>query len=92
MATPKRLEVSLSSYGYHMEVDTRKSDCNRERTPHWHLCGKYGRLGSISIYGSWIESPSADRSIVKEAEDLTRRYASEISAVYEYNRENGSDY
>ena len=92
MPNPERLEVPLSSYGYHMEVDTRKSDCNRERTPHWHLCSRSGREGSISIYGDWVKEPSVDRKIKKEAEDLTRQYAGEISRVYEHNRIDGSDY
>ena len=92
MSNPRRLEVSLSSYGYHMEVDTRKSDCNREGTPHWHLCSRSGREGSISVYGSWVEYPSVDRHIVKEAEELTERYAPDIRETYEYNRLYGSDY
>jgi len=92
MANPRTFEKDLSSYGYHMEVDTRKSDCNRERTPHWHLCGKHDRIGSISIYGDWIETPDADRKIIKEAEELTSRYSPDIRDAYEYNRVNGSDY
>ncbi len=92
MANPRTFEIDLSSYGYHMEVDTRKSDCNRERTPHWHLCGKRERLGSISIYGQWIEYPDVSKHIKKEAEELTSRYASTISEVYEHNRIDGADY
>ncbi len=92
-SNPKRLEKSLSS-GYHMEIDLRKSDCNRERTPHWHLAKGGTRYGSISAYGEWIQQPPKDvpRSVVKEAEDLTRTYSSDIKETYEYNRENGSDY
>lgn len=92
MSNPRTLKVNLDSYGYHMEVDTRKSDCNRERTPHWHLCSKYGRVGSITVYGDWIETPNVDRSIMKEAEKLTSSYASEIREVYEHNRIDGADY
>lgn len=92
MANPRTFEIDLSSYGYHMEVDTRKSDCNRERTPHWHLCGKHERLGSISIYGQWIEEPDVSKHLKKEAEELTSRYASTISDVYEHNRIDGADY
>ncbi len=92
MPNPRTLKVNLSSYGYHMGVDTRKSDCNRERTPHWHLCSRYGREGSISIYGKWVKEPNVDRNIRKEAEELTARYAREISEVYEHNRIDGADY
>ena len=92
MANPIRFEKDLSSYGYHMEVDLRKSDCNREKTPHWHLCSKRQREGSINIYGTWVECPSVSRSIIEEAEELTERYRDEIIRVYEHNREDGSDY
>lgn len=91
MSSPRRLEVSLSSYGYHMEIDTRKSDCNREG-PHWHLCSRSGRVGSITPYGSWVQYPDVDRRIVREAEELTSRYSSQIREAYDYNREHGSDY
>ena len=92
MANPRTFEMDLSSYGYHMEVDTRKSDCNRERTPHWHLCNRNSRVGSISVYGSWIKEPNVDRRVKKEAEELTSRYASIIRDVYDHNRQYGSDY
>ena len=91
MSSPKRFEVPLSSHGYHMEVDTRKSDCNRE-SAHWHLCNRSDRIGSISVYGSWVQYPNVDRRIMKEAEELTSTYASEIRSVYDHNRQNGSDY
>ena len=91
MPNPRKFEIDLSSSGYHMEVDTRKSDCNRERTPHWHLCGRYSRLGSINVYGQWIKNPDVDRRIREEAEELTRRYASTIVEVYDHNRSYGSD-
>lgn len=91
MSSPRRFEKSLSSYGYHMEVDTRKSDCNRE-APHWHLCNRSGRIGSISVYGSWVQYPNADRRVIKEAEELTSRYSYEIREAYEHNRIDGSDY
>ncbi len=76
----------LSSYGYHMEIDVTKDDCNRERTPHWHLVCKGRRIGSINIYGIWASKPDVSRSIMKEAEDLTSTWASEISEAYENNR------
>ena len=91
MSSPRRLEVRLSSSGYHMEVDTRKSDCNRE-APHWHLGSRSGRVGSITPYGTWIQYPSVERRIMKEAEEITSRYSYEIRDAYEYNREHGSDY
>ena len=71
MSSPRRLEVPLSSSGYHMEVDTRKSDCNRE-SAHWHLCRHGSRVGSINVYGSWVQYPDVDRRIKDEAERLTK--------------------
>ena len=91
VSNPRRFEKSLSEYGYHMEVDTRKSDCNRE-SAHWHLCKNGRRIGQISPYGSWTSYPDVSSSIRKEAEALTSTYASDIVSCYEYNRENGSDY
>ena len=91
MGYPRTLEVSLRESGYHMEVDTRKSDCNRE-SAHWHLCQHGRRIGQISAYGDWTSRPDVSSSIRKEAEDLTSRYHSEIIAAYEHNRQNGSDY
>ena len=91
MSSPRRLEVPLSSSGYHMEVDTRKSDCNRE-SAHWHLCRHGSRVGSINVYGSWVQYPDVDRRIKDEAERLTSRYSYEIREVYDHNRQFGSDY
>ncbi len=92
MGTPRTLKVNLSSSGYYMEIDTRKSDCNFERTPHWHLCQHGRRIGQISAYGSWASTPDVSSSIRREAESLTSSYSSEIRSIYEYNRENGADY
>ena len=92
MGNPKTLKVNLSSSGYYMELDTRKSDCNFERTPHWHLCQHGRRIGQINVYGSWASSPDVSSSIRREAESLTSSYSSTISEYYAYNRENGSDY
>ena len=91
MEGPRTLEVSLSSYGYHMEIDVKKDDCERERTPHWHLCDRRSRLGSITAYGLWIKKPRVDRVIMREAEMLTSRYSSEIKQIYEHNRLYGAD-
>ena len=91
MGYPRTLKVSLSEYGYSMEVDTRKSDCNRE-SAHWHLCHRGSRIGQISVYGTWTSTPSVSSSIRKEAESLTSSYCREIEDCYAYNRENGSDY
>lgn len=91
MGYPRTLKVSLSEYGYSMEVDTRKSDCNRE-SAHWHLCLKGSRIGQIFTYGTWASNPSVSSSIRKEAESLTSSYRREIEDCYAYNRENGSDY
>ena len=92
MGYPKTLKVYLSSSGYYMELDTRKSDCNFERTPHWHLCQHGRRVGQISAYGSWTTFPSVSSSIRREAEDLTSSYRSQICEYYAYNAENGADY
>ena len=75
-----------------MEVDTKKSDCNRGETPHWHLWHNRSRVGGIDVNGRWADTPDADRRIMKEAEELTARYFSQIREVFEYNRENGADY
>ncbi len=91
MGYPRTLEVPLRESGFHMEVDTRKSDCNRE-SAHWHLCQHGRRIGQISAYGSWTSCPDVSSSIRKEAEELTDRYSSMIISTYDYNRENGSDY
>ena len=89
---PKTLKVNLSSYGYYMELDTRKSDCNFERMPHWHLCQHGRRIGQISVWGDWASTPDVSSAIRKEAEQLTSLYSSEISEYYRYNAEYGSDY
>ncbi|GFI04549.1 hypothetical protein IMSAGC005_03401 [Lachnospiraceae bacterium] len=44
MGYPRRFEKDLREYGYHMEVDVKKSDCNLEPV-HWHLCQKRDRIG-----------------------------------------------
>ena len=91
MSNPERLEVSLSEYGYRMEIDLCKWDCSREEA-HWHLCKNGRRIGQISAYGSWTSKPSdVSSAIIREAESLTARYSSEIIRVYNHNRENGAD-
>lgn len=92
MGNPRTLKVSLKEYGYYMELDTRKSDCNFERTPHWHLCKNGRRIGQISAYGSWTSTPDVSSSIRKEAEELTSMYSSTICEYYAYNAENGADF
>lgn len=92
MSNPRTLKVPLKEYGYYMELDTRSSDCNRERIPHWHLCRNGRRIGQISVYGSWASSPDVSSSVRKEAEDLTDEYAPEITEYYDYNRLYGADY
>lgn len=74
-----------------MEVDLRKSDCNRE-SPHWHLCRGGSRIGSISAYGTWVKEPDAPRDVIKEAEELTSEWYSELVNAYEHNRIDGADY
>lgn len=92
MGSPRTLKVPLDEYGYYMELDTSRWDCSRE-SAHWHLCKNGRRIGQISVYGSWTEYPSTDASasIIREAEQLTSRYSSEIRDGYEYNRVNGAD-
>ena len=92
MSNPRKFEIDQSSYGYHLEVDVRRSDCNRGEPPHWHLWHGRSRVGSINIYGQWVERPGVDRHIEKEAEELTSRYSSTIREVYEHNRGYGADY
>ena len=91
MPSPRRFEIDLSSYGYHMEVDVKKSDCCRGEAPHWHLWHGRSRAGSISANGVWIEKPSVDHHIMKEAEELTSRYSSSIVEVYNHNKIYGAD-
>ena len=69
MPSPRTLKVELEAHGYYMEIETRKIECNRERTPHWYLCSKKGREGSISVYRTWIKEPIVNRRIKKEAEE-----------------------
>ena len=90
MGYPKTLKVDLNEFCYYMELDVSKADCNREEA-HWHLCKRGMRIGQISAYGSWTQYPSESSSIIREAEDLTRRYSSTISEYYNYNRTNGAD-
>ena len=92
MGTPRTLKVNLSSSGYYMELDTRKSDCNFERPPHWHLCQHGRRIGQISAYGDWTTYPDVSSSIRREAESLTSSYSSTIREYYEHNRQYGADY
>ena len=80
--TLEHLKKTLVATATIWRLTREKSDYNREGTPHWHLCGKHGRIGSISIYGDWIETPDADRRIIKEAEELTSRYSSDIRDAY----------
>lgn len=89
MENPRRFEITLSSSSYHMEVDLKKDDCKRE-SAHWHLCKNGRRIGQISTSGYWASVPSESSSIIREAEQLTRTYASTIEEVYRYNAENGA--
>ena len=87
---PIRFEKTLStSSAYHMEVDVKKDDCNREGA-HWHLCQGSRRIGQIFTYGSWKETPDVSSSIRREAEELTSIWRSEIESTYNYNREHGA--
>ena len=91
MSNPRTLKRYLSEYGYYMELDTSKSDCNRG-SPHWHLCKNGRRIGQISAWGSWTSIPTdISSSVRKEAEDMTAAYSSEINEYYNYNRVNGAD-
>ncbi len=93
MGYPERFEKPISGHdGYKMEVDTCKWDCSREAV-HWHLCKNGQRVGQIWVASvTWAkEVPPVGSAIVREAENLTRRYSSEIASTYLYNKENGSD-
>lgn len=91
MSGPKKLEVPLQEYGYHMEVDLKKWDCAREEA-HWHLWKNSQRIGQISSYGSWASKPSdVSSSIIREVEKLTAEYSSEIRSTYNHNRVYGAD-
>ena len=90
MGNPRVLKVPLQEYGYHMEVDVKKDDCNRENI-HWHLCKNGNRIGQIDLRGVWTTTPrDASSSIIKEAERLTFQYAGQIQECYLYNKENGA--
>ena len=91
MGNPRTLKVNLNEYGYYMELDVRKDDCNRE-SAHWHLCKNGRRIGQISAYGTWTSRPAESSSIIREAEELTRSYSSTIIEYYDYNRVNGAGY
>ena len=91
MGNPRTLRVELDSYGYHMEVDISKDDCNRE-PPHWHLCYHEDRIGSITPSGIWNEiKPSISTSVLEQAEKLTSAYEEAIYETYIYNKSNGFD-
>lgn len=91
MGIPITFEKPLSSYGYHMEVDTAKKYCCREPA-HWHLVHGRSRVGQIWVDSLlWEEEPDVGRSIQKEAEALTSTWSDEIKNAYFYNREHGSD-
>lgn len=88
----KKLIVDLCSFGYSMEVDIAKKDCNVKEAPHWHLCSCGRRIGKISASGHWIIAPHVRPSIKREAEDLTHKYSSEIYDCYKYNAEHGYEW
>jgi hypothetical protein len=91
MGYPRRFEKDFREYGYHMEVDVKKSDCNREPV-HWHLCQRRDRIGQIWVSsGLWEELPDVGKKIREEAEELTRYYSDEITDTYLYNKVNGAD-
>lgn len=91
VGNPKRFEVTLrSSSSYKLKVDVTKDDCNREQTPHWHLCKDGERIGQINIYANWTSEPDVSSKIRLEAEDLTIKYSKEIGEIYAYNRVNGA--
>lgn len=92
MSYPKTLKVSLSSNDCYMELDTRKSDCNSEITPHWHLCQHNSRISQISVYGDLAKIPDVSSSFREEAENLTALYSVLICEYYTYNAEYRADY
>ena len=87
---PRTLKVDLNEYGYYMELDVSRADCNREAA-HWHLCKNGVRIGQISTYGTWASYPRERSSIINEAELLTSQYSSTIEEYYDHNRMYGAD-
>lgn len=92
MENPKKFECPLNEYGYHMEVDIRRDDCQRERSPHWHLVHGRNRIGVVETYDPYnpVFTEKVSKRIEKEVIELTIRYRNEIEETYEWNRENGS--
>lgn len=91
MGYPMRFEQDLKEYGYSMEVDIKKDDCNRER-PHWHLCKNGRRIGQIWVSSvTWESLPDVGKSIREEAEDFTRRYSDDITKAYLNNQKFGAE-
>ena len=90
MGYSRTLKINLNEYGYYMELDVSKADCNRE-SAHWHLCKNGRRIGQISTYGIWASYPAESSSIIREAEELTRQYSSIIEEYYAHNRLYGAD-
>ena len=90
--SPKKLNSDFSEYGYSMELDIRKRDCNSGEAPHWHLCHKGRRIGKIFTDGQWAASPEVSPFIIREAERLTKRFSDTIKDYYAYNAEHGEDF
>ena len=89
MGTPCTLQVPLKEDGYCMVLDTARKQC-MEELPHWHLYKNGAKIGQISWNGRWQEIPSADNSVLKEAEESTIEYSKQIREFYYRNRMYGS--
>ena len=91
MPNPKRLSIRVSGTKYYLEVDVKKSDCNREPA-HCHLTDGYSRIAQIWLATcAFKENPRNvsfnDRSRILDAV-ASNRY--ELEDAYNYNRDNGA--
>ncbi len=85
-ADPRTLEVPLTVPGYSLRLDVHRNDCASYKEPHWHLCNRGRKIGSINVYGDWKEiSYDVKTSIRTEAEQLTALYADRIRQDYRHN-------
>ncbi len=83
---PRTLEVPLTVPGYSLRLDTYRDDCASYKEPHWHLCNRGRKIGSINVDGEWKEiSYEIKKSIRDEVEQLTALYADRIRADYRHN-------
>lgn len=88
MGKPRTLKIPIGLYGYHMEVDTLKADCDHE-PPHWHFCHGSLKLGQIFIDGQWVKTPNIGLAIRQLAESYTKALGPAITETYNHNKTYG---